>query len=258
MRRGDASDGMPQFRRTIHSTEQVRALLERNELADLDAIFHRGLAMPRRRDDRVVYPVTLTDEAGQELPAFIKLNWGYRRLLPRVKDVRARQMFKSLPAREWNGLQRFRGIGVNVPEPLALLEDGTFRFRAAIVIRAIPVAESLAERLLRKEWQTLPAQVQHAHLNKAVATLDFIHASGFRWRGASTRHLFFESDTSENPKLWLIDCEGTQPCATQRDIVRDFQKLLHSFRETGADKETLARLQQEVDLRARSKTRKAA
>lgn len=249
---------MPQFRRTIYSTEHVRSLLERNGLADLDAIFHRGLAMPRRRNDRVVYPVTLADEAGQELPAFIKLNWGYRRLLPRLKDIRARQMLKSLPAREWNGLHRFRGIGVNVPEPLALLEDGTFRFRAAVVLRAIPVKESLAERLLRKEWQTLPLPVQDAHLNTAIATLDRIHASGFRWRGASTRHLFFESDTSENPKLWLIDSEGTQPCATQRDILRDFQKLWHSFRETGADERTLARLQQEIDVRARAKTRKAA
>jgi hypothetical protein len=241
------------FRRTLFSSDEVGALLERNQFGDLDAIFERGLSVVRRRGDRVAFPVTLTDAAGNATHAFIKLNWGLRRLVPRAKDIRARQMFQSLPAREWNGLERLRAIGLNASRPLALFEDGTIRFRAAVVLSAVPVESALSDQLLKNEWQQLPQETQNAQLDAIVRTIDRIHSSGLRWRGASTRHLFIDQKRHVEPVVWLIDCEGIQRGGSRHDIERDLRKLLRSFRETGAEQHTLERLQRELELRSRGR-----
>ncbi|MGE3314492.1 MAG: lipopolysaccharide kinase InaA family protein [Planctomycetaceae bacterium] len=242
---------MFRFQRTLFSSDGIQPLLERNGFGTLDAIFAQGLAVERYRGDRVVFPVTLTDTDETTIQAFIKLNWGLRRLVPRTKDIRGGQMFQSLPAREWNGLERLRSLGLNVPRPLALFEDGAFQFRAAVVVSAVPVEMALSERLLRNEWQQLPHDRQIEQLHMIVSTIERIHARGLRWRGASTRHLFIDETPEGRPELWLIDCEGIQRGGSRHDIRRDFQKLLRSFRETGADDRTLEWLRQVCDLKRR-------
>lgn len=247
---------MFEFRRQQFDSDAIRALLERNGLGDLDEIYSRGVAVPGHRNDRAVCPVTLTNADGLETRVFVKLNWGMRRLVPRMKDIRARRVLQSLPSREWTGLEKFRGIGLNVPERLAYFEEGVLRFRAAIVISALPPSESLAERLLKGDWQRLPRDRQLAELDAVMCVMDTIHAAGLRWRGASTRHFFFELSKAGPPTPWLIDCEGVQRGGTRRDVVRDLQKLWRAFRETGADAHTLAHLTHEIERRTRM--RKAA
>src|SRR5262245_8876598 len=82
-----------------------RELLERNRLASLDQLFERAPER-RLRDDRCVFSVLLEDATGGRVRAFVKLNWGRRRLWPRMNDIKAGQVFQTLPVREWRGIER--------------------------------------------------------------------------------------------------------------------------------------------------------
>ena len=63
---------------------------------------------------------------------FVKFSWGRRRWWPRLSDVRTGQVFQSLAVREWEGLKTFERLRLQVPERLALLEEGVLWKRSAL------------------------------------------------------------------------------------------------------------------------------
>lgn len=236
----------PQDDRTLFAAESVRRLLEHNGLAEIDAVFARGETVRCRHPGRAVYETTLAGDDGGPARVFVKLNWGRRRILPRMTDLKTGQVFQSLPVREWRGLGRLASLGLNVPERLALFRDGLVSFRAAIVVRAVPPSHSLDEMLQNGAWGRLAAEERDSLLDAVVAALGTIHAAGLGWRGTTSRHFFPELDESGRWKLWLIDCEGVHGRATRRTVERDYRKLRRAMRESGADGATLELLERKI------------
>jgi hypothetical protein len=231
----------------LFGSEAARTLLEANQLADLDSAFAVGSSAMERHVGRGVVEATLTDADDETAQVFIKLNWGRRRLWPRMTDIKTGQVLQSLPEREWRGLQAFESIGLSVPERLALFQQGTLNIRAAVIVRAVPPVGSLDEWMQDGRWQQLSLEERTELLEGVVAIARRIHSSGFGWRGIGSRHFFPEKLENGRWKFWLIDCEGVHRGATTTVVERDYRKLLRAVRESGAEEESLRRLQRLIE-----------
>src|SRR5262249_27739782 len=157
---------------------------------------------------RGVWSTWLRDAGGSQGRVFIKMQWGRRRLLPRLTDLKTGQAFQCLPQREWHGLVQFERLGLHVPQRLACFGEGSIHFRAAVVIRAVPPEHSIDDLLRRGLWHQLPAESRAAILDAVVKTVRSIHDSGLEWRSISSKHFFPQQTDDSAWKLWLIDCEG--------------------------------------------------
>jgi hypothetical protein len=236
-------------RRRFGSTA-ARDLLERHGLMSLDRLFELQRAIPSRHD-RCVFPWMLADAAGQPVRVYIKLNWGRRRLWPRMNDLKSGQVFQTLPVREWRGIERVEQLGIGAPERLGLFESRgwSLSFRAAIVVREVPPPASVDAMLQSGAWHALAPRQQGAILDAMVATLHRLHAARLGWRGSSSRHFYPLERPDSSYAMWLIDCEGIHPFAGRRTFDRNFDKLRRAMRESGADAGTLERLQERVPAR---------
>jgi len=235
------------LRRLQFASEAARELLSANGIDRLERLFSRRCNALHARSDRCVWPVDLARPNGLPLRAFVKMNWGWRRLIPRSTDLRTGQALWSLPAREWEGIEQLRQIGLNVPERLALFEEGLVRFRSAVVVQSVPGEASLSDWVLNGHWADLPRNVHRDVLEAVAGCMRTIHGAGLAWRGASCRHFLPEHVSGGGWKLWLIDCEGVHRATSPRDAARDLRKLWRSCHEIGADQETLDRLAAEID-----------
>lgn len=222
-------------------------LLESNGLCDTDSVFARGNTHNCRHTGRSVTPLTLTSPDGSETQAYLKLNWGRRRIWPRMTDLKTGQMFQSLPEREWNGIDRFAKIGLNVPERLGLFQSGLFQFRDAVIVRAVPPLHSVDQMLQNGSWWELDDERRSSLLSAMITVMRTIHAAGIGWRGSSSRHFYPQWQPTDGWKLWLIDCEGVHRKWSNRIVERDCRKLWRAMRESGADSDTLTELQSLID-----------
>jgi hypothetical protein len=231
---------------TIYASTAGRALLSVNRLAGIEEVFRCGVSARMRHPGRAVCQLNLLDQDGNPYRAFAKLNWGRRRLWPRMTDLRTGQVFLSHPAREWHGLDKLQVLGLAVPERLALFEQGVWRFRSAVIVRAVPPPSSIYEMLCDGSWHALPQADRMAIVDQIVDTLDRIHGGGLGWRGTSTGHFYPERTPTGGWKLWLIDCEGVHTRATRRTGERDFRKIARCLSRAGADRFTLEHLRRRV------------
>ena len=231
-----------QFDRTRFESSEARTLLHQNGLDDIDRLFALADRSLHSHKGRAVSRMMLRQADGKLVEAFVKLNWGRRRLIPRMTDLRTGQAFQCLPEREWRGIEALASLGCLVPERLALLKRGWLWFREAVVIKRVRPEFSLDDMIRSGEWNRLAEIDRQAILEAVVGIMRRIHEAGLGWRGTCTRH-FFPEPAAAGWQLWLIDCEGVHGHVTQRAIARDYRKLSRAFEISGADSRTLRQFQ---------------
>lgn len=215
-------------------------ILRRHELASLDAIFQAARGAHQHHASRAIWRTELRDDTDRTFAIYIKMSWGRRRWWPRMTDILTGQVFKSLAIREWQGLDRLSQIGLRVPQRMALLEEGLFWRRSAIIVREVPPPASLSELVCSGVWAQMPVTDRHAIFGAIARTIERIHAAGFAWRGISSRHIYPQRLATGRWELWLIDCEGVHPARTKSFKERDLRKLERALRHDRADAATVA------------------
>lgn len=235
------------LRKAIFDSPETRAQLAAAGLATLDGLHDvRGEAF-NQRADRQVWTCLLPDASGIERRIYIKLNRGRRRLWPRMTDLKTGQVGQTLTTREWNGIGALAGLGLAVPRRLALLEEGLLHFRSAVVMDAVPPADSVDMLLQNGSWWQLAPADQNQILAGMISTVVRISAAGLGWRGTGSRHFYPERQPDGQWKHWLIDCEGVHRTTTPAVLRRDLDKLARSMVESGADQPALDRLNALID-----------
>lgn len=244
------------------SSEAARDLLQDHGLGEIESIFARGKSAHCRHAGRSVWDTRLTNSTGEPVRVYVKMNWGRRRLWPRMTDLKTGQWLWSHPVREWHGLGALSRLGLNVPERLAVFHAGLMSFRAAVVMRAIPLATSVQTLLESGDWRRLPENRRARILDRMLEVMQTIHAAGYGWRGTSVGHFYprlDDADTeNESRSMWLIDCEGVHPRASRRTYERDYRKLLRSFGQVGADRATLDLMRRKIEQIGISSMQRAA
>jgi hypothetical protein len=233
---------------TIFGSPQAESELRSGGLGTLDAVFQRRAAAHVRHVGRAVWRTELKRD-GKSFTVFIKLSWGRRRWWPRLPDIRAGQVFKSLAVREWEGLDAFEQLGLNVPQRLALFEEGLLWKRSALVLNAVPPAASLSDMILEGSWLRLSASDRRRILEVCARTVWRIHSSGWAWRSISTRHVFPERISAGDWDLWLIDCEGVHRvhrAGSPAILDRDFRRFLRALEHDRADAGTIEMMREIV------------
>jgi hypothetical protein len=224
----------------IFGSSAAEELLSRHGLSTVDAVFAGGNLSACRHRGRSVHELRLMSDDGSLTRLFVKLNWGRRRIWPRMTDIKTGQMFQSLPVREWHGLDRFASIGLNVPERLGLFREGLLNFRDAVIVREVPPPYSVDEMLQNGEWDRLTADQHSAILVEMNSIMRTIHTAGIGWRGASSRHFYPQLQADGSWNIWLIDCEGVHRRWSQKIIDRDYNKLYRALKESQASPKILA------------------
>ena len=225
--------------RRRYDSEAARSLLRANAWDDLDKLFTLAAQSLHGHKGRTVSRVELHQPTGVAVSAYVKLNWGRRRLVPRMSDMKTGQAFQSLPEREWRGIAELRSLGFFVPERLALLQRGWVWFQEAVVIQSVRPPFSWDELIRTGRWETLSKIDQEGILEGVVDAMQRIHQAGLGWRGTCTRHFFPEQTPDGNWQFWLIDCEGIHRKVTARNIARDYRKLNRALAISGSDAATL-------------------
>ncbi|MEE8452547.1 MAG: hypothetical protein V3R99_11555, partial [Thermoguttaceae bacterium] len=121
--------------RTEFGSQAALNLLSANGLVDLETVFDCGEVIPCRHQVKGVAVATLRD-GDRPVRVFIKKQWRRSRLIPRLPDLRFGKAFSSYPLCEWRGLLRFRRLGLDTAEPLALFRHRWHPCRAAVVTGA--------------------------------------------------------------------------------------------------------------------------
>jgi hypothetical protein len=222
----------------------AEGILRRHGLESLDSIFRAGEGARPRHIGRAVWGTELRDDTGRPFTAFVKMSWGRRRWWPRMPDIIAGQVFKSLAVREWEGLDQLSQIGLRVPQRMAIFDEGVFWRRSAIIVRAVPPPASISEMVSSGAWAQLPRTERHAIFEAVARMLDRIHAARLAWRGISSRHIFPHRVSAGRWELWLIDCEGVHKARSQSAKERDLRKLERALRDDRADAATVALVRQ--------------
>jgi len=240
---------MPARPLIVFASPATEAVLQQHGLGSLDQIFRKQAEAHVRHNGRAVWKTELRGADGSTFAAFVKLSWGRRRWWPRLSDIRAGQVLKSLAVREWEGLAVFEQLGLRVPERMAILEEGLLWKRSALILRAVPPPASLSDMILDGSWLRLPLEDRQSILEEVVRTLCHMHKSGWAWRSISTRHFFPQRSTLQRhvPQrsasgvwdLWLIDCEGVHRARSTKILHRDFRRFQRALAHDRADEHTL-------------------
>ncbi len=218
----------------------AESILRRHNLHCLDSIFRAGRDATPHHVGRAIWKTELQDETGRSFTVYVKLSWGRRRWWPRLTDIFAGQVFKSLAVREWQGLERLSQIGLRVPQRMALFDEGLLWRRSAIIVREVPPPASLSQMVCTGVWAQLPVTDRHAIFETIARMIERIHADGFAWRGISSRHIYPQRLATGRWELWLIDCEGIHRTRSKATKERDLRKLERALRHDRADATTLA------------------
>jgi hypothetical protein len=223
----------------LFESPAAEVALRRQGLVTLDAIFAGQASAQLRHVGRAVLKTELPGLGGATETVYVKLSWGRRRWWPRMSDIRSGQVFQSLAVREWEGLKTFERLGVQVPERLALLEEGALWKRSALILRAVPPPASLSDMILDTSWLRLPLADRGRILEEVARTLAQIHDAGWAWRSISTRHVFPQRDARGDWKIWLIDCEGVHRARSAAILQRDLRRFLRALSHDHVDEQTL-------------------
>ncbi|MBN1441449.1 MAG: hypothetical protein JXA90_02020 [Planctomycetes bacterium] len=219
--------------RAYFASEETRALLQSNGLADLTSAFGAGRPVETSRHGHKEVAVAEARAAdGQPVRLFIKRQWKLPRLLPRLGDALRGGMFQPDPVREWQGLQKLRSAGLKAAEPLALF-CAPLGVRSAVVTREVPAQRSLADWLSASRAGELADEEMRALAAATMATMRRIHDAGIGWKGMSPKHLFPRSDGRGAFEVWIIDAEGVHAHLKRRDERRDFRNFLKGLHQVG-------------------------
>lgn len=218
----------------VFASIQVRAMLRDAGLDDLESVLGSGRQVPSRHQYK---GVATFETGGGEGRVYVKRQWRRSRLIPRPTDLLHGVAFLTVPEKEWRGLWRLRGLGLNTAEPLALYRGPRLSARSAVVTRAVPVRASLHQMLLDTQISRLSHSAA-VSLGRAIGSvMRRIRAGRCAWRGADTKHFYPEQLAEDQWRLWLIDCEGVYWPGGGHGFQRDRAKLLGKLRGDGASEE---------------------
>lgn len=238
--------------RRRYESESARLLLRANGLDDIDRLFALADRSLHGHKGRAVSRVELTQPGGNVVSAYVKLNWGRSRMIPRTTDLKTGQAFQNFPFREWQGIAELRSLGLLVPQRLAWLQRGRFWFQEAVVIKSVRPPFSVDDLIREGRWAEFSRDDRQEILQGVVAVMQRIHDAGFGWRGTCTRHFFPEKPSNGAWQFWLIDCEGIHRRLTAKNVTRDYRKLNRALAISGADAATLDEFRQLTDRAERA------
>lgn len=196
-----------------------RALLERNGLADFDALWARQL-------DAVDEPNT--SRGGWSSVFRLELE-GRGFYLKRQSNYLTRTLHSPLGeptfAREFRNIQRYQALGIPALEAVFFGERKVQGERRAILMtRALDGWNDLDSLL--EQWPQLTAQQQQAILRACGQLARRLHAVRQVHGCFYPKHIFLQAD-GEAYRAQLIDLEKTRPLLLgQRDRVKDIEPLL--------------------------------
>ncbi|HEY4233508.1 MAG TPA: lipopolysaccharide kinase InaA family protein [Lacipirellulaceae bacterium] len=216
----------------LFASNEVERLLTANGLTDLDAAFRLGeplsgmheVRASRHQVKRVVRCVL--NDATSQADVYIKRQWRRTRWIPRPADIRRGIGLKCSPIHEWQGLRILQDAGLNVAEPLALFWQGWGFSRGAVVTRAVPARWSIADMLLGGDLQQMASERLGSLIEAAVDVVARLRRARLSWRSMKAKHFYPEEMANGQWRIWLIDCEGVYPGATERDCRRDWRRYL--------------------------------
>ncbi|KVV03818.1 MULTISPECIES: lipopolysaccharide kinase InaA family protein [unclassified Pseudomonas] len=196
-----------------------RALLERNGLADFEALWHLQL-------DAVDEPNT--SRGGWSSVFRLDLD-GQGFYLKRQSNYLTRTLHSPLGepsfAREFRNIQRYQALGIPALEAVFFGERKVQGERRAILMtRALDGWNDLDSLL--EQWPHLTAQQQQAILRACGQLARRLHAVRQVHGCFYPKHIFLQAD-GEAYRAQLIDLEKTRPLLLgQRDRVKDIEPLL--------------------------------
>ena len=196
-----------------------RALLERNGLADFEALWHLQL-------DAVDEPNT----SGGGWSSVFRLDLdGQGFYLKRQSNYLTRTLHSPLGepsfAREFRNIQRYQALGIPALEAVFFGERKVQGERRAVLMtRALDGWNDLDSLL--EQWPQLTAQQQQAILRACGQLARRLHAVRQVHGCFYPKHIFLQAD-GEAYRAQLIDLEKTRPLLLgQRDRVKDIEPLL--------------------------------
>ena len=196
-----------------------RALLERNGLADFEALWHLQL-------DAVDEPNT--SRGGWSSVFRLDLD-GQGFYLKRQSNYLTRTLHSPLGepsfAREFRNIQRYQALGIPALEAVFFGERKVQGERRAILMtRALDGWNDLDSLL--EQWPHLTAQQQQAILRACGQLARRLHEVRQVHGCFYPKHIFLQAD-GEAYRAQLIDLEKTRPLLLgQRDRVKDIEPLL--------------------------------
>ena len=196
-----------------------RALLERNGLADFEALWHLQL-------DAVDEPNT--SRGGWSSVFRLDLD-GQGFYLKRQSNYLTRTLHSPLGepsfAREFRNIQRYQALGIPALEAVFFGERKVQGERRAVLMtRALDGWNDLDSLL--EQWPQLTTQQQQAILRACGQLARRLHAVRQVHGCFYPKHIFLQAD-GEAYRAQLIDLEKTRPLLLgQRDRVKDIEPLL--------------------------------
>jgi len=227
-------------------SQAAEDLLIANGLVDLDSVFDCGDVIPCRHTVKGVSVATLQD-GDRPVRVYIKKQWRRSRWIPRMPDLRAGKAFWSYPLCEWRGLLRFREIGLETAEPLALFRHPWHPCLAAVVTQAVPCPKSL--RLMVDDGTIASLDTAaRATLADAIATIVHrIHDARLGWRSMDIKHFYPARRDDGSWRIWLIDAEGVHGRATPHLMEGNRRKLLSTIRINKDDDQAVQSFAQQIE-----------
>lgn len=214
---------------------EAQSLLSTIGLVDLETAFTHGESLDgqyhlraTRHDHKQVVTLPIPSAQGTDR-LYIKRQWRITRWVPRWTDLRRGVGLLSSPVCEWRGIHMMRSAGLNVPEPLALFWQGRGWSRAAVVIKAVPPVESLADMIERGDIAELSARDTAGLVDTIVAVFAKLDESQLAWRSMKAKHFYPEQLPNGAWSIWLIDCEGVHRSRLRKDRERGRRSFVNSL-----------------------------
>ena len=119
-------------------------------------------------------------------------------------------------------------FGLAVSQPLAVFWQGWGVRRGAVVTQAVPPKYSLADLIVRGDYDRLTAECRRSLIHAALEVIERFQKSGLAWRSMKPKHFYPEQLPGNQWRVWLIDCEGIYRSMHGRDLHRGWRDFLRS------------------------------
>lgn len=149
-----------------------------------------------------------------------------------------------LPVREWEAIADLEGLGLNLPERLALFHSRERQFQSALITKAIPAQQSIYQMMCNRSWNSLGEEMQSGILDQLIANLFAIHEDGYCWQKVSLENFHPVLQGNGEWMLWLTNLESAVADLPEKMQQRDLNHLLKTASKMQADPFTLKYLKQ--------------
>jgi hypothetical protein len=220
-------------------SERAQSLLQRHGLVTLEAAMAFGRPLACRHRGRSISVGELAD-GETTVRVFVKKQNRVLQRVPRLTDLRHGTAFWPYPVCEWRGLALFRRAGLLTAEPLALVRQGAYSPRSAVLVQSLPCEQHLGGLIREGLLQRLDPPGRTALIEAVVGAIERIHRAGLGWRGMESKHFYPRLEPDGSWQIWLLDCEGVHRRATRGDVRHHREKFVDKLRAVQADEDFIA------------------